>query len=1126
MNRSSRKLAVSAVAFLTAFSASAQDAPFVIQIVEDPRTVRDVQTAPGQSAVQLDLRFASERPAPALSVQAWRHSRTTEFRAWSNYAAFISRSEVVVIDGDTEIATLPIRLGGVARTSQSFPESASYFLRVYDAKGRRDETRGKNIASSGVKSPTIGELLYHSETNDIERQRIRLSGRAVTADGSNLQSGQVAIFEGYTVPVRSDGRFENTQILPAGDRVLDLSVADADGRILTQYSQPVSVADEDFFYVGIADVTVGQNDTSGPIEEITGDDSGRFADEIYVDGRLAFYLRGKIRGDWLLTTAADTREGPIEELFDNFLESDARSFIRRLDPDRYYPIYGDDSTAVNDAPTDGKLFVRLERGGTEFLWGNFRTRAPETTFTNFTRSLYGGRFRIEGGQTSSGDVKYRAELFAAEPGTIQALDEFRGTGGSLYFLRNQDILAGSPQVWIEVRDAVTGSLIVREQLAPLEDFEVNPIQGRIQLRAPLSSTVAAGSLIGGISAGGNPQFLVVRYEHSPGIGAADETVFGGSAEVAVNERLTFGVSGYRQQDGPNDQQLAGITARYHLSDQSSIEVELARSRDVGAPTFQSIDGGFTFTQRPAGAGEEASAGKVALSLDLDDIGLGTGRADLFVQHREAGFSGPGEQSDEAITQYGADITYSLNPRTDLRFILRGKESDSQSSDTFEFDLVRQMSESTKLSFGIVYDDLETRAANASNTLSTTGRRVDAVVRTDFDSGRGWTAYGYAQATLNRTGSRARNDRIGIGGTVEATDRLTFGGEISSGTGGLGAEISGSWQVDERSDVYLTYSMEPDSADNTYRGQTGKFTLGGTRQVNDFVTYLAEQNYYHGDGPTGWVNSFGVDLTPEGNWSFGVRAEAGDISDPLNGDLEREALSFSSAYSDDLKSFASNLEYRVDEGDERREAWGVRGRLAYQTSEDWRFLAKLGAATSSSSDPATSDTEFVELVTGFAYRPVEHDRLNALFRYSFLYDTESEGQVGVGGAPVDVAQRSHVLSADAIYEVNNTLSFGGKIGARLGELRPVGGDWVSSNAYLGVLRVDIQFRPKWDVLAEYRYLATPDVDASRSGGLLALYRRVNDNMRFGVGYNATDFSDDLTDQSYTSDGWFLNIIGKF
>jgi hypothetical protein len=31
---------------------------------------------------------------------------------------------------------------------------------------------------------------------------------------------------------------------------------------------------------------------------------------------------------------------------------------------------------------------------------------------------------------------------------------------------------------------------------------------------------------------------------------------------------------------------------------------------------------------------------------------------------------------------------------------------------------------------------------------------------------------------------------------------------------------------------------------------------------------------------------------------------------------------------------------------------------------------------------------------------------------------------------------------------------------------------------------------------------------------------------GVGYNFTDFSDDLTDLSYRSRGVFVNLLGKF
>ena len=35
------------------------------------------------------------------------------------------------------------------------------------------------------------------------------------------------------------------------------------------------------------------------------------------------------------------------------------AFFRRIDPDYYYPTFGDDSTVAEMAPTMGKLFLRL-----------------------------------------------------------------------------------------------------------------------------------------------------------------------------------------------------------------------------------------------------------------------------------------------------------------------------------------------------------------------------------------------------------------------------------------------------------------------------------------------------------------------------------------------------------------------------------------------------------------------------------------------------------------------------------------------------------------------------------------------------------------------------------------------
>jgi len=58
------------------------------------------------------------------------------------------------------------------------------------------------------------------------------------------------------------------------------------------------------------------------------------------------------------------------------------------------------------------------------------------------------------------------------------------------------------------------------------------------------------------------------------------------------------------------------------------------------------------------------------------------------------------------------------------------------------------------------------------------------------------------------------------------------------------------------------------------------------------------------------------------------------------------------------------------------------------------------------------------------------------------------------------------------------------------------------------------------------LELPQAGDRRSGALVGLYRQLGDHLKLGVGYNFTDFSDDLTDLSYDSQGVFINAVGKF
>ena len=52
-----------------------------------------------------------------------------------------------------------------------------------------------------------------------------------------------------------------------------------------------------------------------------------------------------------------------------------------------------------------------------------------------------------------------------------------------------------------------------------------------------------------------------------------------------------------------------------------------------------------------------------------------------------------------------------------------------------------------------------------------------------------------------------------------------------------------------------------------------------------------------------------------------------------------------------------------------------------------------------------------------------------------------------------------------------------------------------------------------------------IQDGKSGALLDECRHIGENVKVGVCYNFTDFSDNLTDLDYYSEGFFINFVGK-
>ncbi len=151
---------------------------------------------------------------------------------------------------------------------------------------------------------------------------------------------------------------------------------------------------------------------------------------------------------------------------------------------------------------------------------------------------------------------------------------------------------------------------------------------------------------------------------------------------------------------------------------------------------------------------------------------------------------------------------------------------------------------------------------------------------------------------------------------------------------------------------------------------------------------------------------------------------GRHSDPVAGTFA-VGPRLSVAYKQDKTKYAGNLEYRHEDSDNsERHVWLVRNAISYQVVKDWRAIGKVNFSVSQNNRGAFYDGDYVELVLGGAYRPVLNDRLNALFKYTYFQDTPTAGQVTASSLTPDYSQRSHVLSADAIYDLCSYLSVWG------------------------------------------------------------------------------------------------------
>jgi hypothetical protein len=1027
----------------------------------------------------------------------------------------------------------------------------AYVLRAYGTDGNFDETRPQPLwlvydaidkrddDEDAINLTADPELYAAYGENSLNLHNIALSSGTVSVRGSGIAPDQDVWVAGRKVPVDANGNFVTEEILPGGQHTVEVAVLDQEGAG-ELYLRDLEFEHNDWFYVGMADVTLSEGEMSGPGDLLQGDNATNPIDST-LDGRLAFFVNGKFSDHWKITASADTREGPVEDLFSNFMDKNPESLFRRIDPDYYYPTFGDDSTVEEMAPTMGKFFVRLSQGDNYGQWGNFKVGYMNNELAQVDRGLYGANLHYQSESTTTfGDQRYAVDVYGAEPGTIASREEFRGTGGSLYFLQRQDILLGSERVRVELRDKASGIVTGVLNLTPVLDYDIDYLQGRIVLTEPLASTADDNLLVRSNALSGDEAYLVIRYEYTPGFDEVDAMSVGGQAHAWVGDYVKLGVTTNSNEENAADSSLNAADLTLRLAAHSWIKLQHASSEGLVSLPQVSQDGGFEFQGYDplAFVNAEADAMRADLSVNAEDVlPFGRGQLTLYVQDVEAGYSAPGLTALTDTKNFGGTFTmpvagkFSVGAKVDSLEQEQGLETD-----VAEVNLGYQVNESWEVSAGYRVDDRVDNAPVVGLTQEV-GERVDAVMQVGYDSRTTWNAYAFLQDTVSISGNRQENARAGIGGSYRATERLRVDAEVSNGDLGTGARLGTNYLHSDRTSLYLNYALENERTDNglrSGRGSEGNLVAGVKSRIADSTSVFLEERYQHGTTMTGLTHATGITFAPTEKWNLGISTDIGTLQDQQTGaETERMAGAVQIGFGFRELQFSSGVEYRNDDAEQldlsrtERTTWLFRNSFKYQINPGMRLLGKLNHSESESSLGTFYDGGFTEAVLGYAYRPIMHDRVNVLAKYTYFYNVPTTDQISLSNIPAEFIQKSHIAAVDVTYDVTHNFTLGGKYAYRLGQvsLDRENTEFFDNNANLYVVRGDYRFLKNWELLVEGRMLHMPDLDERRTGALTAVSRYLGDHLKIGIGYNFTDFSEDLTDLSYDHHGVFLNITGS-
>ena len=819
-----------------------------------------------------------------------------------------------------------------------------------------------------------------------------------------------------------------------------------------------------------------------------------------VAARAAFYLKGKIKGEYLLTAAYDSEKTQQETLF------------RDIQPDAFYPIYGDSSIRGFDAQSSGKLYVRIDSQRSYLMWGDFTPVGNNIRqLTQYSRALNGAQLHVDeivakasstadSVWSNSSDVRSEVNVFASKNNQKQVLEELLANGTTGPFqLRFSDMLQNSEKIEVLIRDRQQNEVLSSNGNSQLVlerfvDYTIDTVTGQLRLRQPLAS----------FDQNGNRQSIRIRYEVE---GSGDEFwVAGIDTQIELMNKAKLGVVGIEDKDPAKPSQLQGVYASVKLAEQTTLNAEVAKvTRYAGNGTDstaiekdgQSVSGiaqRVELVHQSNKVQIKAQAQKSDKDFDFTGSSLSKGRQELTLEASakplpQTTVKAQLKQSKNLIelteqTSSGVSATQQLTPGISVELGIRHYRN--LSNEVLTRQSILEEGDIAKL-----------RIAGTLPMLT----KVNSFVEYEQD-------LSVQDQKLLAFGSEYNTNWGRVYGRYELISSLNKANNLNLSAQNQRSAIGFDAKYSDAGSVYSEYRLSNEGSDTTSNAQ---LAYGLKHQFNLTNAWSLTGNFEKIQ-PTD--SSESVDVKPTNT----------SVSSSNGTGLSSTERSTTAGLTLDYKGYenarlSSRIEARFADLEKSNNFLFA---AAYKLNNEWSSLARLVQENRYVLSQSGSDAENTRVQLGLAYRPNRSDRLNVLAKYENRYEITTP--VGLTD-DLGTLSRSQIVSVHANIKPYAYLQLDGRIAAKW--IRSQLDTLVTHNsAQLIYARATYDLSNRLDIATQFFWMRSNN-GALQKGVGLELGYLISSDVWLSLGYNAFGFKEfDLAGDAQLSKGAYLRLRVKF